>query len=237
MIGNFSSFGASERFATVGHGTVETMSRDTATLVTIDGLHLEADVRTVPADVDVRGAVVLAHPHPLYGGDRFHPVVSTLFEHLPSHGYHTLRFDFRGVNASEGRYDDGDGERLDVAAAVDFLAYLVEAERDEEIWVGGYSFGAAVGLSVVEPRVTGWIAVAPPLTSEARVLCSGDPRPKFLVVPQHDQFCPPERLESVVAEWTNTDRSVIAMADHFLNGHADVVARQVSDWLANRVSD
>ena len=212
------------------------MSRDTATLVTIDGLQLEADVGTVPVDVDVRGAVVLAHPHPLYGGDRFHPVVSALFEHLPTLGYHTLRFDFRGVNASEGRYDDGDGERLDVAAAVDFLSYLVDAERDDEIWVGGYSFGAAVGLSVVEPRVSGWIAVAPPLASEARVLCAHDPRPKCLVVPQHDQFCPPERIESIVADWKNTDRSVILMADHFLNGHADDVARRVGDWLANRVS-
>lgn len=212
------------------------MPRDTATLVTIDGLHLEADVSTVPADVDVRGAVVLAHPHPLYAGDRFHPVVTALFEHLPSHGYHTVRFDFRGVNASEGQHDDGNGERLDIAAAVDFVSYLVDVERDDEVWVGGYSFGAAVGLSVVEPRVTGWIAIAPPLAPEARVLCAGDPRPKFVVVPQHDQFCPPDRFESAVTDWTNTERAVIAMADHFLNGHADDVAHRVGDWLANRVS-
>lgn len=212
------------------------MSRDTTTLVTIDGLHLEADVGTVPSGVDIRGAVVIAHPHPLYGGDRFNPVVSALFERLPSFGYHTLRFDFRGVGGSEGRHDDGDGERLDVAAGVDFVSYLVDVERDHEIWVAGYSFGAAVGLSVIEPRVTGWIAVAPPLSSESRVLCAVDPRPKFLVVPAHDQFCPPERLETVVADWRNVDVTVVAMADHFLNGHTDDVARRVGDWLSGRVS-
>lgn len=213
------------------------MSRDTTNLVTIDGLHLEADIRTVPAGIDVRGAVAIAHPHPLYGGDRFNPVVAALFDHLPSRGYHTLRFDFRGVNASEGTHDDGDGERLDVAAAIDFLSYLVDVERDDEIWVAGYSFGAAVGLSVIEPRVTGWIAIAPPLSPESRSLCATDPRPKLVVVPQHDQFCPPGRLESVVDSWTNVDTVVLSMADHFLNGHTDEMALRVGEWLTGDVSD
>lgn len=212
------------------------MSRDTTTLVTIDGLHLEADVRTVPAEIDVRGAVVLAHPHPLHGGDRFNPVVSTLFEELPTRGFHALRFDFRGVNSSEGRYDDGVGERLDIAAGVDFASYLVDVERDDEIWIVGYSFGAAVGLSVIEPRVAGWIAVAPPLSRESSVLSAHDPRPKFLVAPRHDQFCPPEQLDHIVGSWTATETTTIDMADHFMNGQIERVARRVGDWLAGRVS-
>lgn len=231
MIGNFSESWASERLATIGHGTVETMSRDTTTLVTIDGLHLEADVATVPPDIDVLGGAVVAHPHPLHGGRRFDAVVSALFEHLPSRGFHTVRFDFRGVGNSEGEYDGGDGERLDVAAAVDFLDVLVD-----EVWVVGYSFGAAVGLSVIEPRVTGWIAVAPPLSADSRVLCAGDPRPKFVVAPRHDQFCPPEQLTEVVANWTNVETTVLETADHFLHGHTADVARRVGDWLVARVS-
>lgn len=207
------------------------MSRDTTTLVTIDGLHLEADVATASSDVAVRGGVVVAHPHPLHGGRRFDAVVSALFEHLPSRGFHTVRFDFRGVGHSEGEFDGGDGERLDVAAAVDFLDRLVD-----EIWVVGYSFGAAVGLSVIEPRVAGWVAVAPPLAADARVLSAGDPRPKLVVVPRHDQFCPPERLESAVVTWTRVDTTVVETADHFLHGHTDEVARRVGDWLVERVS-
>lgn len=213
------------------------MARDTTTLVTIDGLHLEADVATVPAGVEVRGAVALAHPHPLHGGSRFDAVVSALFEQLPGHGYHTLRFDFRGVNASEGRYDDGDGERLDVAAAVDFLSYLVDEESDHEIWIAGYSFGSIVGLSVIEPRVAGWVAVAPPLSADSRVLAARDPRPKLLVVPRHDQFCPPERLRPIVESWPATEISTVDSADHFLHGHTAEVARRVGEWLAGRVSD
>ncbi len=227
----------SERFATIDHGTVESVARDMATLTTIDGLSIVADVETVPNDVPALGAVTLAHPHPLYGGNRFNPVVSTLFERLPQLGFHTLRFDFRGVNDSEGEHDDGNGERLDVAASIDWLSMLVDDATGGGVWVVGYSFGALVGLSVVEPRVAGWVAIAPPLSPEGRVLSSIDPRPTLMVVPRHDQFCPPERATDVVAGWPNTELVSIEMADHFLAGRVDDTAELVGNWLAGRVSD
>lgn len=207
-----------------------------ATLTTIDGLRISADVETVPNEVAALGAVTLAHPHPLYGGDRFNPVVAALFDRLPHLGFHTLRFDFRGVNESEGEHDDGDGERLDVAASIDWLSMLVDDTTGGGVWVVGYSFGALVGLSVVEPRVAGWVAIAPPLSPERRVLSSIDPRPTLVVVPQHDQFCPPERATDVVDGWPNTEVAVIDMADHFLAGRVDDTARLVGDWLVGQVS-
>ncbi len=225
-----------ERFATVVHGTVESVARDTVTLTTIDGLRIAADVETVPVDVPVLGAVTLAHPHPLYGGDRFNPVIATLMERLPRLGFHTLRFDFRGVNESEGVHDDGDGERLDVAASIDWLSTLVDDVTHGGVWVVGYSFGAVVGLSVVEPRVEGWVAIAPPLSSERRVLSSVDPRPTLIAVPQHDQFCPPARVDEITSDWTNTEVVEVTTVDHFLAGRIDDTARLVGDWLVTRVS-
>ena len=218
------------------HGTVGFVARDRATLTTIDGLNIVADVETVPSDVPVLGAVTLAHPHPLYGGDRFNPVVSALFDRLPHLGFHTLRFDFRGVNESEGEHDDGDAERLDVAASIDWLSMLVDDTTSDGVWVVGYSFGALVGLSVVEPRVAGWVAIAPPLSPERRVLSSIDPRPTLVVAPQHDQFCPPDRAIEVVANWSNTELVSIGTTDHFLTGRTDDTAELVGDWLVNRVS-
>lgn len=226
----------SERFATTSHGTVESVARDTTTLTTIDGLRLVADVETVPNDVPVRGAVTLTHPHPLYGGDRFNPIVSALFEHLPHLGFHTLRFDFRGVDESEGEYDDGDGERLDVAASIDWLSMLVDDVTGGGVWVVGYSFGALVGLSVVEPRVEGWVAIAPPLSPDHRVLSANDPRPTLVAVPRHDQFCPPERATAATSNWTNTEIVTIDTTDHFLSGRIDETTRLVGDWLFGRSS-
>lgn len=224
----------SERFATANHGTVESVARDTTTLTTIDGVRLVADVETVPNDVPVLGAVTLAHPHPLYGGDRFNPIVATLFELLPHLGFHTLRFDFRGVNGSEGEHDDGNAERLDVAASIDWLSMLVDDAVGGGVWVVGYSFGALVGLSVIEPRVEGWVAIAPPLSTESRVLSSRDPRPTLLAVPRHDQFCSPERASEVTSDWANIETLAIETTDHFLVGRVDDTARLVGDWLVGR---
>ena len=92
------------------------MRNDTLSIATMDGLDLEADL-ALPDEI--RGAVVLCHPHPQYGGDRFNTVVEALFRALPSAGFAALRFDFRGVNNSEGRHGGGVDERMDALAALE----------------------------------------------------------------------------------------------------------------------
>jgi alpha/beta superfamily hydrolase len=200
------------------------MAMDTheITLVTLDGLRLDGDL-TVPVGEAPLAGVVLCHPHPRFGGDRHNAVVNALFTALGESGAAVLRFDFRGVNGSEGEHDDGIGERLDVAAAVDALALAIDAP----IWIAGYSFGAAVGLDVAHPRIDGWLAVAPPLAvmPGARVAAS-DHRPKHLLIAGHDQFSPPEATTDATRDWRNTTSTVLGTADHFLAGHLGAV----SDW-------
>jgi alpha/beta superfamily hydrolase len=187
-------------------------------LHTADGLRLDADLTTQPAP---RAAAVLCHPHPLYGGDRHHPLLTGVAQRLAQHRVASIRFDFRGAGDSEGTHGGGVDERLDVAAAVDAVALIT----DGPVWVIGYSFGAAVALSVVQTRVDGWVAVAPPLAMMASAMTNGAPlaaadhRPKHLVVPRHDQYSPPEAVEPMVAEWANTSLVVVESADHFLAGH------------------
>ena len=202
------------------------MSIETVTLSTIDGVNIEADIATAAVDQPIRGGVVLAHPHPLHGGDRFNPVVDILFRVLPAHGFHVVRFDFRGAGGSSGEHDGGDSERLDVAAAIDFLAPF-----NDDIWIIGYSFGSIVALNVVEPRVSGWIAVAPPLLDESSVLAGRDPRPKLLLVPEHDQFCPAPRARERSAPWLSTTIVDVPGTDHFLQGRVNAVAERVVSFL------
>ena len=215
--------------ATSAHGTVDLVGTETVRLDTIDGIGLIGDLAVVEPGVDVRGAVVLAHPHPLYGGDRFNNVVDALFRALPDAGFHTVRFDFRGTNESEGEHDGGGAERLDVAAAVDLAAALVDTEP---IWLVGYSFGAVVSLDVVDPRVHGWVGIAAPLAAMgADRLAATDHRPSHLLVPQHDQFGGPEVVESLVADWRTTTVATIPMADHSLVGRAAVVTAETLSFL------
>lgn len=176
---------------------------------------------------------MLAHPHPQYGGDRTNIVVDTLFRALPEAGWHALRFDFRGVGRSEGAFGGGVDERLDVVAAIDLVDSVCESEP---IWACGYSFGAMVALNVTDPRLAGWIAVAPPLAALGGPPCLAGPdhRPKLVLVPEHDQFSPPAATEPLVADWTATELRTVPMGDHFLAGRTAWVAEQVVDWLSSR---
>lgn len=220
-MGSFSSLCATTR-----HGTVVNVPIETVMLDALDGVRVEADLHRVDG---ARGAVVLAHPHPLYGGDRFSPAIETLFSELPAHDFTTIRFDFRGVNNSGGTHDNGDGERLDVVAAIELLELVDQAAP---IWLVGYSFGAFVALNVVDPRIYGWVAIAAPLaTLNSRCIADGDYRPKLLLVPEHDQFSPPAATTEFTTNWISCSQHTLPMADHFLAGYLNTVAESVCVYL------
>ncbi len=89
-----------------------------------------------------KGSVVICHPHPLYGGSMWNNVVDALEMGFFQAGFSTLKFNFRGVGASTGRYDEGAGEMRDAAAA---CRHLQEHTGGGERFVlAGYSFGAWV---------------------------------------------------------------------------------------------
>ncbi|WP_372678406.1 alpha/beta hydrolase, partial [Desulfosarcina sp.] len=90
--------------------------------------------------------VVITHPHPLYGGDMFNPVVGAIVAAYQKSGFTTLRFNFRGAGKSTGIYDQGIGEQADVASAILFM----ESEGLQEVHLSGYSFGAWVNAMAVQ---------------------------------------------------------------------------------------
>jgi len=194
-------------------------------LTTVEGLTLEGEL-AVPDDA--WAAAVLAHPHPQYGGTMRSIVVGALFQALREAGVAALRFNFRGVQGSEGSYDDGRGERNDVVAAVDVLYEIVEGLP---LVLAGWSFGADTSLNVVDERAAGWFAVAPPLRRPDDVAAAQDPRPKLVAVPEHDQFRPPHSAEPIVARWANARMEVVKGADHYLVGRTDRAAQLALDFL------
>jgi alpha/beta superfamily hydrolase len=189
-------------------------------LSTSDGLTLEAEMH-VPASASA--AVLLAHPHPLHGGSMRSLVTSELYRTLPGRGLAVLRFNFRGVGTSEGEHGGGIDERHDIEAGLDALA---EVTPGLPLIIGGWSFGADVALTVVDPRLAGWFLIAPPIrvVHLDSMLAAHDVRPKALAVPEHDEFRPPDSAREVTADWVNTSIEVVAGADHFLAGRTDRVA-------------
>lgn len=192
------------------------------TLHTSDGLALEAE--WAEPDGTVRARAVLCHPHPQHGGTMRSLVISELFRALPGAGVACLRFNYRGVEHSEGSYGEGVGERLDVLAALDTTAALDVAAAP--VVLVGWSFGADMALSTFDDRIAGWVGIAAPLrfTDPAALERVGaDPRPKALVLAAHDEFRPAEWVRDAVAGWQTTHVHVVPGASHFFVGRTDRV--------------
>ncbi len=188
---------------------------------TSDGQRLAGDLSRPDGDA-VGGGVVVCHPHPLYGGNRFNPVVEAVFNALPRAGFAVIRFDFRS------QHDHGRGERLDVIAALDAMSEALS--EPVPLYAVGYSFGAMVTLTTVDERINARVVIAPPIVDPLAAPGS----PVLALVARHDQFAPPERVIEATTEWPDLDLEVIESADHFLAGHTAAVAARATAWLSSR---
>jgi hypothetical protein len=190
------------------------------TITSEDGVRLEAE------GADPTGAsrvtAVLCHPHPQHGGTMRSIVIGALFDALPASGVRCLRFNFRGVEGSTGVHDHGQGELLDVKAALDVADH--SRGPTEPMLLAGWSFGADMALATSDRRVAGWLAIAPPLRSSDRFdIVARDRRPKHLVLGQHDEIRAPESIVSDIENWNATTVDVIPGASHFFVGRTDRV--------------
>lgn len=174
-------------------------------------------------------AVVVCHPHPLYGGDMDNAVVGVIVEACLGAGLATLRFDFRGVRGSGGVHD-GQREQDDVRAALD----LVECRLRAVPALAGYSFGAAMAAAVAASGrpLAGVALVAPPGGVTGPPTAAG---PFLVVAGSHDHVCSTEALRRWRSVLPEGCVDVLPGADHFFSGglgplHAAIVAwaRQVA---------
>ena len=159
-------------------------------------------------------AVILSHPHPLYGGEMNNPVLTTLAEVYQQLGYTTLRFNFRGVGASEGDYDDGRGEGDDLRAAAAYLAGLGKTVTD----LGGYSFGAWINLRLDPPLATvrRQLLVAPPVAFIEFGMIAEPPPELLIITGDQDRIAPPALLREQAPHWHPDARLyTLPDADHF----------------------
>ena len=130
--------------------------------VLLDGPAGVLEVAVDRTECPPRPAVaVICHPLPTEGGTMHNKVVTMTARALRELGLDTVRFNFRGIGASEGVFDDGDGEADDLRAVADW----VRAQRPEAaLWVAGFSFGAYVALRTAELLQPAFLlTIAPPV--------------------------------------------------------------------------
>lgn len=195
------------------------------TLTTSDGLRLAGRAQVPPTPT---GRAVVCHPHPRYGGTMDNAVVALAVERAARRRLATLRFDFRGAGGSAGRHEDGRGEVADVRAALAAADGLAEGAGERVLM--GYSFGAALAAAAVRAgeAVDRLVLIAPPLTLMPVVLPPPPPRGLFVLVGDHDGWCPLSDAEALVPR---SRLRVVPGADHFFAHTMDVLARVLDEVL------
>jgi len=162
-------------------------------------------------------AVLVTHPHPLYGGNMWNNVVDSVIKAYERRGHTTLRINFRGVGKSEGVYGEGVGEQDDVAAA---LTYLLDRAKPRQVEVDlvGYSFGAWVNILGVArfSEARRLILISPPVVFlDFSLLCPSS-KIELVIVGARDELAPEHQVRRMVRAWNAHARlHVVADADHF----------------------
>ena len=181
-----------------------------------------------------RGVAVVCHPNPAQGGTMHNKVVTMLERALRESGLDTVRFNFRGTGASEGAYDDGNGESEDLAAVA---AWLRRVRPDDALWLAGFSFGSYVTIrSAVRLKADALISVAPPVGrwSMADDVLPGCPW--LVVMGEADEVVEPQAVFDWIAGMEHPPE-LIRMPDtgHFFHRRLmdlrGAVKHAVADWL------
>ena len=176
-----------------------------------------------------RGVALLCHPHPQHGGTMDNKVVQTLARGFVQLGYTAVRFNFRGVGASQGVWDEGRGELDDVLA-------VAAAHRDPALplVLGGFSFGAALAAQALERLqaqslpVQRLVLVGPAVQHFA---VPSVPEDTLVIQGELDDVVP----LSAVFDWARPQAlpvTVLPGAGHFFHGQLSVVKRMLIDaWV------
>ncbi|MET0182210.1 MAG: alpha/beta hydrolase, partial [Caulobacterales bacterium] len=166
---------------------------------------------------------LILHSHPRAGGNMNDRVTVQLYKLFCDFGFAVLRFNFRGIGRSQGVFDNGMGELSDAASALDYLQSMNPTA--EQCWVGGYSFGAWVGLQLLmrRPEIDGFVAVSPPANHYDLSFLAPCPASGVILYGTRDSVTTASDMERVVSRIRTqknikVDHQPIEGANHFYFG-------------------
>jgi alpha/beta superfamily hydrolase len=170
---------------------------------------------------------VICHPHPLQQGTMTNKVVTTLARAFTRLGADAVRFNFRGVGQSAGTYAGGSGERDDALAV---LAWCRERWPQRPLYLGGFSFGAAVALSVAARAApAGLVTVAPPV-ERLRDAFTAPGCPWLLIHGEADDVVPPGPVLEWCAALPAPPKIVLLPGvGHFFHGRLAAITQAVTE--------
>lgn len=191
--------------------------------------NLEALV-DIPAGADGSRVAVICHPHPVYGGTMTNKVVHMLAKAFNELAVPAVRFNFRGIGASAGSYDDGAGETDDAVAVMD---WAVQRWPGAALWAAGFSFGGAIAIRAALVRDVKRLVTVAPAIQRFGVGAGALPRcPWLLVQGERDELVDAGEIQRWVATLASPPQlALLPGVDHFFHGRLNDLRSVVLDWL------
>ena len=178
---------------------------------------------------DPAGVAVVCHPLTTEGGTLHNKVVFRAARGLEAANVATLRFNFRGAGVSGGKFDAGEGEQEDVAAAIEWVK---KKHPGKKLFVGGFSFGSWVSSRVAceLPEVDAIFLIGTPVNKYDFGYLRHCERPMLFIHGTQDEHGDVGKLEKLIPQVRNAESVIITGADHFFTKQLEALEETIRNW-------
>jgi uncharacterized protein len=179
---------------------------------------------------------LIMHANPLQGGNMNSSLIYKMYHNFVEKDFSVLRFNFRGVGKSQGTFDNGVGELIDAATALDWLQNNNPVA--ESLWVVGFSFGAWISMQLLmrRPEVDNFLSVSLPTNKHDFSFLSPCPTSGAVLHGEQDSIVPAETLVKFIdsihkQKGVEIDYTIVPKADHFFREKIDKLSEHVSEYI------
>ena len=184
---------------------------------------------------------LILQPHPQYGGTMNNRIVYETYNSFYKKGFSVIRINFRGVDKSDGVFDNGQGELSDAAAALDWIEK--ENPGYNQCWVSGFSFGSLICMQLImrRPEVNKFIAISPQPNVYDFTFLAPCPISGLVVYGKNDELVPEDSvlgLKKKLSTQKNIDVQFnsISHANHFFKGKEKDLSLIIENYLKDKIS-
>ena len=185
-------------------------------------------------------ALVL-QPHPQYGGTMNNKIVYETYNCFYKNKFSVIRINFRGVNKSDGIFDNGQGELSDAAAALDWIEK--ENPGYSQCWVSGFSFGALICMQLImrRPEVNKFISISPQPNVYDFTFLAPCPISGLVIYGKNDELVQVDSILNLKKR-LNMQKNIsvkfdsIPNANHFYKGKEKELANSIKEYIKDKIT-
>ena len=195
----------------------------------LEGKYFKSKKKTSPI-------ALILHPHPEYGGTMNNKVVVETFNVFKDNNFSVCRVNFRGVGRSDGRFDNGQGELADAAAALDWIER--ENIDNSQCWIAGFSFGSLIAMQLLmrRPEINRFVAISPQPNVYDFSFLSPCPTSGTIIYGKNDELVSFDSVNELIKRLNSQkgisiDFNTINDANHFFSKSEIILAKTLNKYI------